>query len=250
MTSQVWNAETYDKNARFVSDLGTAVLQLLAPKRGERILDLGCGDGVLTKRIADLGCEVTGVDSSEVMIKATRALGLEAIVASAYDLDFASSFDTVFSNAALHWMKDPDRVIGRVAKALRPKGRFVAEMGGHGCIETVHHALINELDRRGYDGLAASPWYFPTVEDYAARLVAVGFEVPYIELIPRPTALPGDVRGWLSIFCQSFSSVLPESDRVDYFEAVRTRIKPLLCGAEDRWTADYVRLRFEARLKY
>ena len=250
MTSQIWNSETYDKNARFVSDLGASVLQLLAPKRGERILDLGCGDGVLTKRIADLGCEVIGVDSSEAMIKATRALGLEAIVTSAYDLDFVSSFDAVFSNAALHWLKDPDRVIGRVTKALRPKGRFVAEMGGHGCIETIHHVLIDELSRRGHHGLAASPWYFPTVEEYAARLVAVGFEVPYIELIPRPTALPGDISGWLSTFCQSFFSVLPEGDRRDYLAAVRTRIEPQLCDAEGRWTADYVRLRFEARLKY
>jgi trans-aconitate methyltransferase len=249
VTSQIWNAETYDQSARFVSDLGEPVLQVLAPMRGERILDLGCGDGVLTRRIADLGCEVVGVDSSEAMIKATQALGLEAMVASAYDLDFVSSFDAVFSNAALHWMKDPDRVIGRVARALRPKGRFVAEMGGHGCIETIHRALVAELDRRGHAGAAASPWYFPTVEDYAARLAAGGFEVPYIELIPRPTALPGDVSGWLSTFCQSFSSVLPESDRPGYLQAVRTRIEPQLCDAEGRWTADYVRLRFEARLR-
>ena len=120
-------------------------------------------------------------------------------------------------------MKDPDRVIGRIAKALRPKGRFVAEMGGHGCVKTVHQVLIDELNRRGHDGLAASPWYFPAVEDYAARLAAAGFEVPYIELIPRPTPLPGDVSGWLSTFCQSFSAVLPERDRPDYLEVVRTR---------------------------
>jgi trans-aconitate methyltransferase len=250
VTSQIWNAETYDRNARFVTDLGGPVLQLLAPERHERILDVGCGDGVLTKKIADRGCEVIGVDSSEAMIKAARALGLQAFVLSAYELDFASEFDAAFSNAALHWMKDPDRVIQKVSRALRPKGRFVGEMGGHGCVKTVHQVLIDELNRRGYDGLAASPWYFPTVEDYAMRLAAAGFEVSYIELIPRPTPLPGDVSGWLSTFCQTFSAALPERDRLDYLGVVRARIKPQLCDEQGRWTADYVRLRFECRLKH
>jgi hypothetical protein len=122
-------------------------------------------------------------------------------------------------------------------------------MGGHGCVKTVHQVLIDELNLRGHEGLAANPWYFPTVEDYTERLAGAGFEVPYIELIPRPTPLPGDVSGWLSTFCQSFCAVLPESERLDYLEAVRARIRPQLCDAGGRWTADYVRLRFDARLK-
>jgi trans-aconitate methyltransferase len=248
MTAQTWNSEGYAKNARFVSDLGAPVLELLAARPGEHILDVGCGDGVLTKKIADLGCSVVGVDSSADFVASARELGLAVIETSASDMNFGPRFDAVFSNAALHWMKDVDAVIQRVARALRPKGRFVAEMGGHGCVKTLLSALVEELDRRGYDGQAANPWYFPTADDYGGRLAAAGFDVRYIALIPRPTPLPGDVMGWLTTFCGCFSVVLPAGERVDYLERVRERIKPALCDATGNWTADYVRLRFAAHL--
>src|SRR5271165_785089 len=135
MTTQTWNSEGYVRNARFVTDLGIPVLELLVARPGERILDLGCGDGVLTKKIADLGCKVVGVDSSPDFVAAARKLGLDIIEKNASNLNFGPNFDAVFSNAALHWMTDPDVVIGQVARALRPKGRFVAEMGGHDCVK-------------------------------------------------------------------------------------------------------------------
>lgn len=250
MTTQTWSSEGYARNARFVTDLGTPVLELLAPKPGEHILDVGCGDGVLTKKIADLGCSVVGIDSSADFVASARKLGLTVMQKSASDMDFGPNFDAVFSNAALHWMKDADAVIGRVVRALRPNGRFVAEMGGYGCVQTLLSALIEELNRRGYDGQAANPWYFPTVEDYGRRLAAAGFEVRYIELIPRPTPLPGDVMGWLTTFGGCFTAGLPERDRADYLEYVRERIKPHLCDATGKWTADYVRLRFAAYLTH
>jgi trans-aconitate methyltransferase len=250
MTIQSWNSEGYDKNARFVTDLGAPVLELLAPKPGEHILDVGCGDGVLTKKIADVGCSVVGVDSSADFVKSARKLGLTVLQTSASDMDFGPSFDAVFSNAALHWMKDADTVIERVAHALLPNGRFVAEMGGHGCVKTLQSALIEELNRRGHDGQAANPWYFPTVEDYGGRLAAAGFDVRYIELIPRPTPLPGGVMGWLTTFSGCFTAVLAETERTDYLECVRQRIKPQLCDATGKWTADYVRLRFAAQLAH
>jgi trans-aconitate methyltransferase len=249
MTAQTWDSASYDRNARFVSDLGAPVLQLLAPQPGEEILDVGCGDGVLTKKIADLGCSVVGIDSSPELVAAARSLGLEVIEQSAARMDFGPRFDAVFSNAALHWMKDADAVIGRVARALRPQGRFVAEMGGNGCVKTLQSALIDELDRRGYDGRAANPWYFPTPDDYGARLDTAGFDVRYIALIPRPTPLPGDVMGWLATFSGSFTALLPRTERQDYLECVRERIRPQLCDANGNWTADYVRLRFAAHLK-
>jgi trans-aconitate methyltransferase len=249
MTTQTWNSEGYERNARFVTDLGAPVLKLLAPKPGEHILDVGCGDGVLTKKISDLGCSVVGLDSSADFVASARKLGLQVVDKSAYDMDFGPTFDAVFSNAALHWMKDADLVIGNVARALRPKGRFVAEMGGYGCVKTPQSALIEELNRRGYDGQAANPWYFPTVEDYGGRLAAAGFEVRSIALIPRPTPLPGDAMGWLVTFCGSFTSVLPEAEREEYLMCVRQRIKPYLCDANGQWTADYVRLRFEGHAR-
>ncbi len=248
MTTQTWNSEGYARHARFVTDLGAPVLELLAPKPGECILDVGCGDGVLTKKIADAGCHVVGLDSSADFVAAARKLGLEVVEKNAVDMDFDWRFDAVFSNAALHWMREADTVIGRVARALRPNGRFVAEMGGHGCVRTLQSALIEELNRRGYDGQAANPWYFPTTEDYGSRLTAAGFEVRCIALIPRPTPLPGDVMNWLTTFSGCFTSALPVSQRQEYLECVRKRIHPILCDANGKWIADYVRLRFEAHL--
>jgi trans-aconitate methyltransferase len=248
MRVQIWDADSYEKNARFVTELGAPALELLAPQPGERILDVGCGDGVLTRQIADRGCRVVGVDSSAAFVAAARMRGLEVVEASAAAMEFGPEFDAVFSNAALHWMKDADAVIERVAGACKPRGRFVAEMGGHNCVQTIVDALEAELDRRGRDGASANPWFFPTVEDYRARLTRHGFEVRYMALIPRPTPLPGDVLGWLTTFAASFAAVLPEAERQDYLECVRNRVRPTLCDANGNWTADYVRLRFDAHL--
>src|SRR5271167_2514816 len=137
-TNQSWDPDAYARNARFVSDLGAPVLELLAPQAGERILDLGCGDGALTIRLAAMGCDVVGVDSSAPQIEAARRLGLDARVADGARL----AFDAVFSNAAIHWMKPPDDVIAGVWRALRSGGRFVGEFGGYGCVETIKRALI------------------------------------------------------------------------------------------------------------
>lgn len=248
MQKQIWDPGKYARNARFVSDLGTPVLELLAAQAGERILDIGCGDGVLTRRIADQGCKVVGLDSSTELVASARELGLEIVEGSASEMQFTSEFDAVFSNAALHWMKNADTVIRRVAQALRPRGRFVAEMGGHNCVRTIQSALVEELEHRGYDGQTANPWYFPTVEDYGSRLAAAGFDVHYIALFPRPTPLPGDVMGWLTTFSGCFTAGLPDEEHNDYLESVRERIRPHLCDENGQWTADYVRLRFKAHL--
>jgi trans-aconitate methyltransferase len=243
---QTWNAEAYARNARFVSDLGAPVLELLAPQTGERILDLGCGDGALTEKLVAMGCIVVGVDAAEDFIAAARARGLDARRADGEHLEFNHEFDAVFSNAALHWMKRPDAVIDGVWRALKPGGRFVAELGGHGCVAKIVAALNAALSRRGVDGNRVNPWYFPTVEEYHRRLAARGFDVTWIALIPRPTPLPGDVTGWLETFAQSFTGALAEAERTAFIEEVREALRPQLCDAQGAWVADYVRLRFAA----
>jgi SAM-dependent methyltransferase len=243
---QTWDPDRYARNARFVADLGAPVVDLLAPRAGERILDLGCGDGVLTAKLASLGCHVIGVDASAQQIDAARKLGLDARVMNGEALDFDSEFDAVFSNAALHWMRDPAKVIAGVRRALRPHGRFVGELGGHGCVTKIKKALVEALNRRGMDGEAASPWYFPTVADYSQHLTSGGFVVNYIALIPRPTRLPGDVTGWLETFAESFTTTLPPAERPSYIAEVQEALRPDLCDAEGKWTADYIRLRFAA----
>ena len=244
--SQTWDPDRYARNARFVSDLGAPVVDLLAPRAGERILDLGCGDGALTAKLAAMGCRVFGVDASHLQVAAARALGLDARVADATALPFDGEFDAVFSNAVLHWVKAADDAIRGVWRALAPGGRFVAEMGGHRCVATIVAALEAALLRRGIDPASVNPWYFPDVRDYRARLEKAGFDVRSIALIPRPTPLPGDVTAWLETFAESFTSPLPAADRPKFLVEVREALRPSLCDAAGNWTADYTRLRFAA----
>jgi trans-aconitate methyltransferase len=246
MSAQSWSPDRYAKNARFVSDLGMPVVELLAPKPGERVLDLGCGDGLLTRRLADVGCEVVAIDSSAAQVDGAKALGLDARVGDGEALSFDNEFDAVFSNAVLHWLKRVDRLLPGVHRALRPKGRFVAECGGAGCVHTIRTALVKALNARGVDGESRVPWYFPTPGDYATRLEQAGFRVDSIALIPRPTPLPGDLLGWLETFGESFTGALPEGERADYLRDVKADLEPKLRDASGTWVADYVRLRFHA----
>jgi trans-aconitate methyltransferase len=246
---QDWQAERYARHARFVADLGLPVVELLAPQAGERVLDLGCGDGALTLKLEELGCEVVGVDSGPDMVAKAQALGLDARLMDGQKLTFEREFDAVLSNAALHWMRrDPTAVVRGVARALRPHGRFVGEMGGHGNVAAITTALVAVLKARGRDGAAAIPWYFPTVDEYRTLLEAAGLSVERIELIPRPTPLPTGMSGWLATFAEPFLKRLPEAERATARDEVVALLRPSLCDAQGRWTADYVRLRFRAVL--
>jgi SAM-dependent methyltransferase len=249
---QLWDAAAYARNGRFVADLGATLLDWLAPQAGERILDLGCGDGVLTRRIAESGCDVIGADASAELVAAARELSVDARVVDGQALPFAREFDAVFSNAALHWMKrDPDAVLAGVARALKPGGRFVAELGGAGNVAAIRGALHAALARRGIDAAAFDPWYFPSAADYRARLEAAGFKMLRIEMYPRPTPLPGDVAAWLRTFAQSFLQALPPAQRdellLEVQEALRPQLASRIAGAV--WVVDYVRLRFVAVLE-
>lgn len=246
---QTWNTDTYERNARFVSELGAPVVALLAPREGERVLDLGCGDGALTRRLKQAGCEVVGVDSSPEFVAAARSLGLDARLGNAEHLGFRREFDAVFSNAALHWMTGAENVVRGVAQALKPGGRFVGECGGRGNIAAIVAALEQELTRRGVGPGAANPWYFPAPQDYRSMLEDHGFTVENMELIPRPTALPGDMAAWIETFGQNFTGAPPPGERAAYIADVQERLRPQLCDARGRWTADYVRLRFRAWLR-
>ncbi len=244
--SQQWNPEQYAKNARFVSDLGMPVVELLAPQPGESILDLGCGDGALSIKLMKFGCKLVAVDASSEMVIAAKSLGLDARVMDGQSLQFNNEFDAVFSNAALHWMKNPKSVIDGVWQALKPGGRFVVEFGGDGNVAAIVNAIESALTlRRGT--IVSSPWYFPRAEDYKVLLEASGFKVESIALIPRPTLLPGDIRGWLQTFAQSFISALPATERKRFIVDVAELLRPILSDDNGNWTADYVRLRFLAR---
>lgn len=246
-SGQTWDPNDYAENARFVADFGGAVVDLLDPQPGERILDLGCGDGALTEEIVRRGAVVVAVDSSASMIEAARLRGLDARAADGHDLPFESEFDAVFSNAALHWMTRPDNVIRSVVRSLNPGGRFVAEMGGKGNIATIQTAMHAALARRGVHVDPGMNRYYPAVDEYRERLQAGGFEVKDIFTFARPTPLPGDIGNWIRTFDRAMLERLPEDERRALIDEVREVLRPTLYRADEgRWVADYVRLRFVA----
>ena len=245
MIPQEWSAERYAQNARFVADLGADVLALLAPRRGEHILDLGCGDGALTEMLAATGAMVVGVDGAADMVRAACARGLDARVMDGQRLDFDGVFDAVFSNAALHWMPDGAAVIEGVFRALKPGGRFVGEFGGHGNIAAIVTALNAALGSRGLDAGAMRRWY-PTADRYAEMLRAGGFKVESARLIPRPSRLPTGMKGWLGTFAAPMLGAYPALDRDAVLQEVEALLAPALRTETGEWIADYVRLRFRA----
>jgi SAM-dependent methyltransferase len=246
-----WSPTDYAKNAAFVPALGDAVLQLLAPQPGELILDVGCGDGALTQRIAAAGARVIGLDSSPEMVEAARARGVDAFVADAeaMDLERFGQFDAVFSNAALHWMLDPDAVANGIFRALREGGRFVGEMGGEGNLATLRHALREILSEHGYLMPEQDPAWYASVDSFTRLYCVAGFSEVRAELIPRPTPLPGGVADWVRTFRAGVMDVamVPEWERDSIAAAVEDRVAPALRQADGSFCADYVRLRFSMK---
>ena len=243
-----WDADRYDGDHAFVYEYGADVLEWLAPAAGERILDLGCGTGHLTAEIAAAGAEVVGLDNSIEMLETARAEhpGLQFVHADAHRFAFAEPFDAVFSNAALHWVDDPDAVFASVADVLRTGGRFVGEFGGNGNVSAIVEAVAAELEERGHE--VPDPWYFPTVGGFAASLEGHGFEVRRVELFDRPTELEGGadgLRSWLAMFGDSLLAPVVDEEREAVLEGVEARLRPAHFS-DGTWVADYRRLRFAA----
>ncbi len=246
--TQTWDPQTYGRNASFVHELAGGALEWLAARPGESILDLGCGDGQLTQRIAAAGAQVVGVDASAEMAASARARGLQADAGNAEALPYTpASFHAVFSNAALHWVRDQDAMMAGVRGVLRPGGRFVAEMGGHGNIAAIRTALAAVLERHGFGGREEGVNYYPTPESYTRRLQRHGFAVQRMALIPRPTPLPeSGMEGWLRTFRKGVLESVPELMRDSIVRETAALLAPALRDEEGNWTADYVRLRFVA----
>lgn len=241
-----WSAARYAEAARFVTDLGGPVLALLDPRPGERILDLGCGDGPIARGLMDLGCEVVAVDSSPDMIAAARACGVDARVGDGQKLAFEAEFDAVFSNAALHWMTDSDAVVAGVFRALKPGGRFVAEQGGLGNVAAIRVALIAALSEAGVETDLSEIWSFPSAAAQRARLEAAGFRVDDCAIHPRPTPVVAGLEAWFEAVAGPALALAPEGARPVVKARAARLATPALRDETGRWTADYMRLRFRA----
>ena len=246
---QTWNTDAYAAHGRFVATLASGVVELLAPQTGERILDVGCGDGALTEQIAAAGALITGIDTSPAMIAAARKRGLHVELHSADALPYRQEFDAVFSNAALHWLaaeKHP-ALLTSIYRALRPGGRFVAEMGGQGNIAAIRTALSAVFAGYGIDTESAAASFYPAPTIYSRLLEAAGFIVDSIDLIPRPTPLPGGMEQWLETFRNGVLDRLNPIHRAAALARTVALLEPVLRDGDGNWVADYVRLRFSVR---
>jgi trans-aconitate methyltransferase len=241
-----WQSDRYAQHASFVPVMARDLVGWLDPKPGERVLDLGCGDGVLTMDLISAGAEVTGIDASESMIAAARARGIDARLGAAESLDIIGGFDAVFSNAMLHWTRDIDAVLTGVGRALRPGGRFVGEFGGAGNIRAFLAATEAVLVRRGLRFV--QPWYFPTAEAFADALTRAGFHVERTSLFARPTPLPAGIVGWIEVFGGPLLAAVPSAERHALMREIEEASTSPLRGEDGSWTMDYVRLRFAATL--
>jgi trans-aconitate methyltransferase len=244
-----WDAELYEAKHAFVWKFGQDLIALLDPKPGERVLDLGCGPGQLTRQLADRGAEVVGVDVSLEMIGQARQNypELQFLLADASKLGFEGEFDAVFSNAALHWMLDASAVARSISRALRPRGRLVAEMGGRGNIAHIERAIADVLRTNGFSFENARRTFFPSVAEYSTLLEQAGLEVRFAELFDRPTPLEGTdgMKNWLKQFAWYYFENMPPGSREPALAAVVDRLRPELY-VNGAWQADYRRLRVSA----
>lgn len=242
-----WDAADYAVNAAFVPALGEPVLALLDARPGERILDLGCGDGTLTRRIVKAGAEVVGVDASAAMLAAAHDLDVRLMDGQA--LTFEADFDAVFTNAALHWMLDREAVAAGVFRALKPGGRFVGEMGGAGNVEALREALWAELRSRGHCQPDGDFQWYPTVEEFSSVYSLAGFSDIEARLIPRPTPLPAGIAAWILTFRRGLMDELGlgKAEQCVVAHDVQRHLASTMTHADGVQHADYVRLRFAMR---
>lgn len=241
-----WDAARYQDKHSFVWRYGADLLDLLAPEPGERILDVGCGTGQLTAEIARRGAHVVGLDNSEEMLAEARRNfpELTFVLGDAAGFAFPERFDAVFSNAALHWVKNAEGAVASIARSLRPGGRFIAEFGGKGNTASVLAVLRTVLGPGAGERL---PWYYPSIGEYAPLLERHGLEVRQASLFERPTPLEGEdgLEHWLRMFGQSFLRGFTAEHAESIVRDLVEQLRPALYR-DGVWTVDYRRLRIIA----
>ena len=246
-----WNATLYDDKHKFVSNFGEELVSLLNPQKGEHILDVGCGTGDLAHDISKSGATVTGIDASQPMIEAAKEKypDIHFNVQDGEQFSFDPQFHAVFSNAAIHWMKNQQKVVQNCYNALLPSGRFVAELGGANNIQSIVDAIKEAADCLSilYD-VTLFPWVFPTKEEMAEHLINAGFNVITIEHYERPTPLVGEdgIRNWLEMFSNNMFKNLTNDEKEAIYSECERILRPQLYK-ENGWIADYWRLRFIAQ---
>ena len=246
-TKDYWNPNLYDQSHSFISNYGKNLIELLAPKQGERILDLGCGTGDLANKLYNAGVEIVGIDNSKNMIKEalSKYPHINFIVRNATNLGYNSEFDAVFSNATLHWIKQPKQALNCIYQSLKSGARYVAEFGGKGNVQTITSEIIRQLKESGIEyKMEQFPWYYPSIGEYASLMEKVGFRVTFAQHYDRPTHLEGKngLKKWIEMFGIHMLQGVDEEKKNHIITRVENNLKTVLCK-EGNWIADYKRIR-------
>lgn len=241
-----WDATAYQKGFSFVPSFGEDVLKLLPDVKGKRVLDVGCGNGLLTAKLCALGADVTGIDASRSMLELaqTNCPAAHFELMDAADFSFAEPFDVVFSNAVFHWVEDQDALLTCVRRALKPGGILVCEFGGYGCAKSVHDVLAQLFSENGlmYDHM----FYFPTIGQYTPRMERNGLRPDYAVLFDRPTPQgESGVRGWIEMFLKHQFKDVDKQKKDEIITQAEAQLEAKLC-IDGVWMIDYVRIRLRA----
>ena len=244
-----WNASDYQKNFSFVPSYGESVMSLLTKPAGAFVVDLGCGNGSLTPKLAEKGYRVLGIDDSDTMLALAKVNHPEQTFrkGNAINFQLEEKADAIFSNAVLHWIdaKDQQELLNNLVQQILPGGEFVCEFGGYGNAEKVHSTLEQCFRERGL----AYPrvFFFPTIGQYAPMLEKAGFRVEYATLFDRPTVQvgPDGLANWIRMFVKEPFREVPEPVQDEIIQETVRRLRGTLWDG-DHWSVDYVRIRFRA----
>ena len=245
-----WDAENYTEKFSFVHKYGEDVLELIDAPDGSFAVDLGCGNGALTEKLAQRGFRTLGLDASPEMIKTAKRLhpGLDFVTADAKNFTLKEKADVIFSNAVFHWIdgNHQEKMIQHVSEQLKIGGELVCEFGGKGCAEAVHSTLEKSFAGRGRS--YPRTFYFPSVGEYAPMLEKYGFLVEYAVLFDRPTEQQGEngLEDWIRMFVQKPFEGMTTEIRDSMIRETVDRLRPTLC-VNGKWFVDYVRIRIKAR---
>lgn len=241
-----WNPELYDNNHAFVSYYGSRLIKLLNLKENEDILDIGCGTGDLTNQIYKQHPSVVGVDKSHQMINQANKKypDIPFSVQDITNFCYSQSFDAIFSNATMHWVKQPKKALENIYKHLKTGGRFVAEFGGKNNVQIITNEVIHQIQEKKINyNHEQFPWYFPSIGEYTTLMEEIGFTVTFAEYFDRPTPLIGKegLSNWINMFSNNMFENLKESTRKTIIKNVENNLKPILHDGE-QWIADYKRI--------
>lgn len=262
MGTYQWDSRDYELHSRGQQRWARELISKLSLRGTETLLDIGSGDGKVTAEIADLLDEgrVIGIDNSESMIElatkrylTTNRKNLSFMLMDAVDMHFDPVFDVVFSNAALHWVKDHRPVVNSIYACLRPGGRLLLQMGGQGNARAVVGVLDTLLGlrkyRRSFEGFEF-PYGFHGVAYYQDLLAEAGFVRRRVELIDKDMEHSGveGLKGWIRTTWLPYTGRLEESARDGFIDELAQRYLELVpLDAQGRAHVAMVRLEVEAQ---